>query len=79
MEMLFENGSQEYNEESMNVAMEHVEEMRANLGGTNIKKPLATIFAEPATPGVPRQVRARARARARVCVCVCVCVCVWRA
>ena len=40
----------------MNVAMKHVKTMKANLGGTNIKKPLETIFRNEATPGVPRQV-----------------------
>ena len=63
MEMLFPEGSREYDEDSMNVALQHVEDMRANLGGTNIKKPLNKIFSEPATPGVPRQVRAAG------CVC----------
>ena len=53
---LFEGGSVEYNEKNVAAALEHVNGMTANMGGTDILKPLMAIFGEKAKPGIPRQI-----------------------
>ena len=47
--------SKEYNESTLQTAVQHVEKMTANLGGTNLLSPLQAIFAEKAKEGIPRQ------------------------
>lgn len=47
--------SKEYNENSLQIAVQHVEKMSANLGGTNLLNPLQAIFAEKCKEGIPRQ------------------------
>lgn len=47
--------SREYNEQSLATAVAFVEKMFANLGGTNIIKPLMEIFSTAPKPGIPRQ------------------------
>ena len=53
---LFEGGSVEYNDKNLTTATEHVNGMTANMGGTDILKPLMAIFGEKAKPGIPRQI-----------------------
>eukprot|EP00005_Dracoamoeba_jomungandri_P004866 CAMPEP_0174252268 /NCGR_PEP_ID=MMETSP0439-20130205/1812_1 /TAXON_ID=0 /ORGANISM="Stereomyxa ramosa, Strain Chinc5" /LENGTH=865 /DNA_ID=CAMNT_0015332783 /DNA_START=43 /DNA_END=2640 /DNA_ORIENTATION=- len=52
---LFPRGSVEYNETNLKKAVDHVSTLRANLGGTNILKPLQEIFNRPPIDGYPRQ------------------------
>lgn len=47
--------SKEYNDSSLAIAVAFVEKMFANLGGTNIIKPLMEIFGTQPKPGIPRQ------------------------
>ncbi|CAJ1071990.1 Hypothetical predicted protein [Xyrichtys novacula] len=47
--------SVEYNQETMEKALKKVEEMQANLGGTEILKPLKHIYSQPCIPSQPRQ------------------------
>ncbi|XP_041850365.1 von Willebrand factor A domain-containing protein 5A-like isoform X12 [Melanotaenia boesemani] len=47
--------SVEYNEKSMKKALKKVEEMQADLGGTEILKPLKHIYKQPCIPKQPRQ------------------------
>ncbi|XP_067450294.1 von Willebrand factor A domain-containing protein 5A-like isoform X1 [Thunnus thynnus] len=47
--------SVEYNEKTMEEALKKVEEMGANLGGTEILKPLKHIYSQPCIPSQPRQ------------------------
>ncbi|XP_041850363.1 von Willebrand factor A domain-containing protein 5A-like isoform X9 [Melanotaenia boesemani] len=47
--------SVEYNEKSMEEALKKVEEMQANLGGTEILEPLKHIYKQPCIPKQPRQ------------------------
>jgi hypothetical protein len=54
--MLFTQGSQEYNEETLETATKHVSGMKANMGGTEIYRTLQSIFKAPTKPGYPRQV-----------------------
>lgn len=46
-EVLFEEGSREYCEETLKVACEHQKRMDANLGGTEILQPLKHIYDKP--------------------------------
>lgn len=48
--------SVEYTQETMDVALEKVKKIEANLGGTEILKPLEQIFSQACVPGQPRQV-----------------------
>uniref|UniRef100_A0A3Q2G2G2 Uncharacterized protein n=1 Tax=Cyprinodon variegatus TaxID=28743 RepID=A0A3Q2G2G2_CYPVA len=47
--------SVEYNEKTMNEALNKVEKMEANLGGTEILRPLQHIYSQPCIPEHPRQ------------------------
>ncbi|XP_044209475.1 von Willebrand factor A domain-containing protein 5A-like isoform X2 [Thunnus albacares] len=47
--------SVEYSEKTMEEALKKVEEMGANLGGTEILKPLKHIYSQPCIPSQPRQ------------------------
>uniref|UniRef100_A0A3Q3JG54 VIT domain-containing protein n=1 Tax=Monopterus albus TaxID=43700 RepID=A0A3Q3JG54_MONAL len=47
--------SVEYSQTSMEEALKKVEEMQANLGGTEILRPLDHIYSQPCVPGHPRQ------------------------
>ncbi|XP_057695046.1 von Willebrand factor A domain-containing protein 5A-like isoform X2 [Corythoichthys intestinalis] len=53
-EPIFQN-SIEYNETTLEKAQKKVEEMRADMGGTEILKPLNHIYSQPCIPGQPRQ------------------------
>lgn len=48
--------SVEYTQMTMDVALKKVEKIEANLGGTEILKPLKHIFSQTCIPGQPRQV-----------------------
>ena len=48
--------SKEYNDNSLSIAISHVEKMTANLGGTNLLSPIQAILAEKPKEGIPRQV-----------------------
>ncbi|XP_077396450.1 von Willebrand factor A domain-containing protein 5A-like isoform X3 [Festucalex cinctus] len=54
-EHIFPN-SMEYSEKSMEKALKMVKEMQANLGGTEILKPLQHIYSQACIPNQPRQV-----------------------
>ncbi|XP_058490757.1 von Willebrand factor A domain-containing protein 5A-like isoform X3 [Solea solea] len=54
-EHIFPN-SVEYSESTMAEALKKVEAMEANLGGTEILKPLKHIYSQPCIPSQPRQV-----------------------
>ena len=45
-----------FNDKSLESATEYVNGLKANLGGTNIYKPLESIFDQAVKPGYPRQV-----------------------
>ena len=45
-----------YNQENLDVAIRHAENLNADLGGTELLSPLQHIFQQRATPGLPRQV-----------------------
>jgi hypothetical protein len=53
-EMLFAE-SRAYDERSLKDASKHVDNMDANMGGTEILAPLEAILSKPPLPGVPRQ------------------------
>ncbi|KAJ6254333.1 von willebrand factor a domain-containing protein 5a [Anaeramoeba flamelloides] len=53
---LFENGSVAYNQKNLKRAKEHVKGMSANLGGTEILKPLNEIFLSDSKEGFSRQI-----------------------
>eukprot|EP01113_Clastostelium_recurvatum_P026749 TRINITY_DN3212_c0_g1_i3.p1 TRINITY_DN3212_c0_g1~~TRINITY_DN3212_c0_g1_i3.p1 ORF type:complete len:918 (-),score=245.79 TRINITY_DN3212_c0_g1_i3:11-2764(-) len=55
-EFLFPEGSVEYNERTLAHATQHIGGLAANLGGTEILRPLEAIFGQPAKEGIPRQV-----------------------
>lgn len=48
--------SVEYTQQTMDVALTKVKKIEANLGGTEILKPLKHIFSQTCIPGQPRQV-----------------------
>lgn len=48
--------SVEYTQKTMDVALKKVKKIGANLGGTEILKPLKHIFSQLCIPGQPRQV-----------------------
>jgi uncharacterized protein with von Willebrand factor type A (vWA) domain len=48
--------SVEYNEKNFATATAHVDKITANMGGTNILTPLASIFTEKTKEGIPRQI-----------------------
>ncbi|XP_073349492.1 von Willebrand factor A domain-containing protein 5A-like isoform X8 [Pagrus major] len=48
--------SVEYSQETMEEALKKVTDMKANLGGTEILKPLQHIYSQPCIPNQPRQV-----------------------
>lgn len=49
--------SVEYTQKAMDEALEKVKTFEANLGGTEILKPLKHILSQPCIPNQPRQVR----------------------
>eukprot|EP01155_Anaeramoeba_flamelloides_P029396 Anaeramoba_flamelloidesa85117_614.p1 GENE.a85117_614~~a85117_614.p1 ORF type:complete len:565 (+),score=118.69 a85117_614:51-1697(+) len=53
---LFENGSVAYTEKNLKIAKFHAMGLRANLGGTEIAKPLRAIFQQPTKRGYSRQI-----------------------
>eukprot|EP01113_Clastostelium_recurvatum_P011179 TRINITY_DN1563_c2_g1_i5.p1 TRINITY_DN1563_c2_g1~~TRINITY_DN1563_c2_g1_i5.p1 ORF type:complete len:1057 (+),score=336.60 TRINITY_DN1563_c2_g1_i5:93-3173(+) len=53
---LFEKGSMEYNEKSLDAAVQHITNLKADLGGTEIYNPLKAILKDPPKEGIPRQV-----------------------
>ncbi|XP_077422530.1 von Willebrand factor A domain-containing protein 5A-like isoform X3 [Vanacampus margaritifer] len=53
-EHIFPN-SMEYSEKTMEKALTIVKEIKANLGGTEILKPLQHIYSQPCIPSQPRQ------------------------
>ena len=52
----FKPESVPFNDDTLTEATNHVNNFRANLGGTNIYDPLDSIFKQPTKPGYPRQV-----------------------
>lgn len=48
--------SVKYTQETMEEAVERVKDLEANLGGTEILKPLRKIYKAPSIPGHPLQV-----------------------
>ncbi|XP_062046019.1 von Willebrand factor A domain-containing protein 5B1 [Lepus europaeus] len=46
--------SQNYNEESLALACDNIQKMRADMGGTNILSPLKWVVRQPVHPGHPR-------------------------
>ncbi|XP_033726925.1 von Willebrand factor A domain-containing protein 5A-like [Pecten maximus] len=57
--ILFERDSAcsvEYNEENMMYAMDFVQKIEANMGGTEIAGPIKDMYSKPCLPGHPRQV-----------------------
>jgi hypothetical protein len=54
-EMLFPE-SRAYDERSLREASDHVDNMDANMGGTEILAPLEAVLSKPPLPGLPRQV-----------------------
>ncbi|ELR24559.1 von Willebrand factor type A domain containing protein [Acanthamoeba castellanii str. Neff] len=52
---LFPSGSVEYNDKNLELATKHVDQMFANLGGTDILKPLTEVLQQPPKEGYPRQ------------------------
>jgi len=47
---------QPYNDATLAQAAEHVQDMKANLGGTNLMQPLQSVFGQAPNPALPRQV-----------------------
>ena len=45
-----------YNQQNLDVAIQHAETLRADLGGTELLSPLKYVFSQPLLPGLPRQV-----------------------
>ncbi len=45
-----------YNQENLDVAIQHAESLKADLGGTELLEPLQYIFNQPFVSGLPRQV-----------------------
>ena len=48
--------SEEYNQQSLDRAIQETDKMFANLGGTELLPPLKHIYSQPLLPGLPRQV-----------------------
>ncbi len=55
-EKLFPNNSVSYTQETLDTAMAHLQNLQADLGGTELLSPLEAIFRSPAVPGFSRQV-----------------------
>lgn len=53
---LFQDGSVEYNEKNLKIALEHCKKLEADLGGTDVLSPLKGIFSQPSKSGIPRQI-----------------------
>jgi hypothetical protein len=53
---LFPEGSQAYNDKTLELADQYVQNMTADMGGTNILNPLLSIFKEKLKAGIPRQI-----------------------
>ena len=45
-----------YNQKNLEIAMKHVQSLKANLGGTEILPPLKDIFSQPLVSNLPRQI-----------------------
>lgn len=58
--MWFGSKSVEYSQKTMEKALKQVEKMSANLGGTEILRPLKDIYSQPCIPNQPRQVNTHA-------------------
>lgn len=58
--MCFGSKSVEYSQKTMEQALKQVEKMSANLGGTEILRPLKDIYSQPCIPNQPRQVNTHA-------------------
>ncbi|CAL4065069.1 unnamed protein product, partial [Meganyctiphanes norvegica] len=54
-EALFPDGSKEYNEKTLSIAMQLQEEMEANMGGTEILRPLQYLYSKEPMKGYARQ------------------------
>lgn len=50
------SSSVEYTEENMLFAIDHVQRLEADMGGTQIMKPIEHMYSKPCLPGHPRQV-----------------------
>uniref|UniRef100_A0AAY4AQ44 von Willebrand factor A domain-containing protein 5A-like n=1 Tax=Denticeps clupeoides TaxID=299321 RepID=A0AAY4AQ44_9TELE len=48
--------SVQYDQKTMDAALKKVQEMKADMGGTEILQPLKDIYSQPCLPGHPRQV-----------------------
>ena len=57
--------SVKYTEETMEDAVERVKSLKADLGGTEILKPLCNIYKAPSIPGHPLQVSTGSTGRER--------------
>ena len=53
---LFPGGSVEYSQDSLDRAVKHVSDLQANLGGTEILRPLQHVFSRKPVSGLARQV-----------------------
>lgn len=58
--MCFGSKSVEYSQKTMEKALKQVEKMSADLGGTEILRPLKDIYSQPCIPNQPRQVNTHA-------------------
>lgn len=58
--MCFGSKSVEYSQKTMEKALKKVEKMSADLGGTEILRPLKDIYSQPCIPNQPRQVNTHA-------------------
>jgi len=54
--MLFPNGSVKYNDSSLWQATEHIKKIDANMGGTELLRPLRAVFQSQPIQGYPRQI-----------------------
>lgn len=54
-EWLFSKVSVQYSQETLDKAMTHLQDLQANLGGTELLPPLQDIFSKKPAPGCPRQ------------------------
>ena len=57
--------SVKYTQETMEKAVQRVKHLKADLGGTEILKPLCAIYKAPSIPGHPLQVSFRTKLRGK--------------